>query len=150
MIMTKDVLITISGIQTMDGEKDNVEMITAGTYYKKNGKHYIMYEEMQDDFEGITKNTIKIAPGAMDIMKTGISCTHMMFEQDKKILSNYNTPMGMMVAGIDTKDIHMEEKEDSLTVNVKYDLELNYQFVAECNIAVVVQSKSGARISLGS
>ena len=40
--MTKDVLIKISGLQAMDGESDDVEIITAGDYFQKNGKHYIL------------------------------------------------------------------------------------------------------------
>ncbi len=34
--MTKDVLITISGSQLLDGENSDIEMITAGNYYLKN------------------------------------------------------------------------------------------------------------------
>ena len=37
--MTKDVLISISGVHTMDGEKNDVAVITPGNYYYKNGKH---------------------------------------------------------------------------------------------------------------
>ena len=52
--MTKDVLINISGLQ-MDINKDEpVELMTTGAYYLKNGKHYILYDEMADDHE-ITK-----------------------------------------------------------------------------------------------
>ena len=50
--MTKDVLITISGIQMMDEEDSDVEMIVRGDYYQKNGKHYILYEEVMEGFEG--------------------------------------------------------------------------------------------------
>ena len=31
--MTKEVLVSIRGIHTVDGESDNVEVITAGSYY---------------------------------------------------------------------------------------------------------------------
>ena len=48
--MTKDVLITISGIQMIDEEDSDVEMIVRGDYYQKNGKHYILYEEMMEGF----------------------------------------------------------------------------------------------------
>ena len=43
--MTKDVLITISGVQMLDDDDEDVEMVTRGDYYQKNGKHYIMYDE---------------------------------------------------------------------------------------------------------
>ena len=56
MQMTKDVLIKISGLQAMDGESDDVEIITAGDYFQKNGKHYIIYEEAMEGFEGTIRN----------------------------------------------------------------------------------------------
>ena len=46
--MTKDVLITIRGVHTMDEEDNDVEMIVRGDYYQKNGKHYVLYEELLD------------------------------------------------------------------------------------------------------
>jgi uncharacterized beta-barrel protein YwiB (DUF1934 family) len=42
--MTKDVLIKISGLQSMDGDSDNIEVITTGEYFLKNGKHYVIYD----------------------------------------------------------------------------------------------------------
>ena len=35
--MTKDVLITIRGVHTLDHEDNDVEMIVRGDYYQKNG-----------------------------------------------------------------------------------------------------------------
>ena len=54
--MTKDVLITISGVQMSDGDNSDVEMITTGSYYMKNGKHYITYDEVLEGYEGTIRN----------------------------------------------------------------------------------------------
>lgn len=35
--MTKDVLVSVRGAHIADGETDNLEVITAGSYYFKNG-----------------------------------------------------------------------------------------------------------------
>ena len=59
--MTKDVLITISGVQMLDDDDEDVEMVTRGDYYQKNGKHYIMYDEQMEGFEGTVKNIIKVS-----------------------------------------------------------------------------------------
>ena len=70
--MTKDVLLSISGLQftTRDDEEvEPVEVITAGDYYKKNGKHYIMYDEVMEGFDGNTKNIIKLTEDSLDITK---------------------------------------------------------------------------------
>ena len=41
--MTKDVLVSISGAHMVDGDSDDVSVITAGSYFCKNGKHYGAY-----------------------------------------------------------------------------------------------------------
>ena len=43
--MTRDVLVTISGLQVMQQESgvEPVDLITAGDYYKKNDKHYVIF-----------------------------------------------------------------------------------------------------------
>ena len=45
--MTKDVILTISGLHSetfagQDEENDPIEVITPAAYYFKNGKHYIV------------------------------------------------------------------------------------------------------------
>ena len=56
--MTKDVLLRIQGLQFLQEENENpepVEMITSGDYYKRNGKHYVLYDEEMEGFDGVTK-----------------------------------------------------------------------------------------------
>ena len=144
--MTKDVLITISGIQMMDEEDSDVEMIVRGDYYQKNGKHYILYDEVMEGFEGKVKNVIKISPVGMDIIKKGIANTHMQFEKNKKNLSCYNTPLGDLVIGIQANRIRIDEEEDCLKINVEYSLDINYQHASDCNIMLDIQSVQGAKL----
>ena len=66
--MTKDVLITISGMQMIDGDNSDIEMITTGAYYMKNGKHYITYDEVLEGYEGKIRNLIKIQPDSMTLL----------------------------------------------------------------------------------
>lgn len=146
--MTKDVLIRISGLQMMDQQDDTVEVITAGDYYKKNGKHYIIYDEIMEGVEGNTRNTLKITPGTLDVRKHGAASAHMLFEQDKKNITRYTTPMGEMMVGVSTSQITLEEAEDSLKVKVDYSLDINYEHVSECNITLDVCSKGKGELRL--
>ncbi|MCI9594295.1 MAG: DUF1934 domain-containing protein [Lachnospiraceae bacterium] len=146
--MTKDVLITISGIQMSDGDNSDVEMITTGSYYMKNGKHYITYDEVLEGYEGTIRNLIKIQPDSMDIIKSGLTHVHMTFEKNKKRLTCYATPMGDMMVGLNTKSILVSENEDSLKVMVEYSLDINYEHISECNIQVDIQSRSQAQVHL--
>ena len=75
--MTKDVLIKISGLQVdaQDEGYDNepVEIITAASYYEKNGKHYIFYEELEEGTDCVTKNRITLNPDRVEIQKMDIN-----------------------------------------------------------------------------
>jgi len=123
--MTKDVLVTINGIHTMDEEDNDVEMVVRGDYYQKNGKHYILYEEVLEGMEETVKNVIKISDSSMDIIKKGAANSHMLFEKNKKNLSCYSTPMGDMIVGIQANRFRVEKGKDSLKVHVDYSLDIN-------------------------
>lgn len=146
--MTKDVLISISGMQAADGENSDVEMITAGNYYLKDGKHYILYDEALEGMDGVIKNTIKISPVSLDIIKRGLSNVHMTFEKGKKTQTRYVTPFGEMMVGIHTSSIEVEEEENNLRVHVDYSLDINYERISDCNIVVDIKSRIGAAFSL--
>ena len=101
--MTKEVIITIRGLQDgpqTDGEP--IEMITTGEYFYKNNKHYILYEEVMEGETSTTKNRIKVAPGMMELNKSGVVNVNMSFEEHKKNITHYYTPYGCLEMGIDT------------------------------------------------
>ena len=140
--MTKDVLVKISGLQFAE-DQDNgpVEIITTGNYYKKNGKHYILYDEVQEGFDGVTKSVIKVNDDFLDVTKKGVTNVHMMFEKNKKNMSYYNTPFGNLLVGINATDVKVNETEDSIDVKVNYKRKVNYEHLAECSISMNIMSK---------
>lgn len=142
--MTKDILLTISGLQFAaqeDGAGEPVEVITPGDYYKKNDKHYVLYDEVMEGFDGTTKNVIKIGANYLDITKKGVANVHMIFEKNKKNVTYYYTPFGSLLIGIDAKQVDIAETEENIDVTVNYDLEVNYEFLANCNITMNIKSK---------
>ena len=139
--MTRDVVISISGAQFSEGDQEDVEPITTGDYFLKNGKHYIIYDEIEEDGQDVIRNTIKVLPDSIDIIKKGNVSAHMVFERNKKNLACYMTPFGELMVGIDTSDIRVEEEEQLLRVNVDYSLDINYEHVSDCSITVSVRPR---------
>ncbi len=140
--MTKEVLITICGLQNgPDADGEPIEMTTAGEYYYKNGKHYVLYEEVMEGENKPTKNRIKIAPGLLELTKSGVVNVHMLFEENCKNITHYYTPYGVLQMGLDTKLVHIEEEENEMQVAVDYALEINQEFAADCNIRISIKSK---------
>ncbi len=146
--MTKDVLIRIRGLQVMHEESDDIEMITTGDYYQKNGKHYIIYHEKMEGMEGSVKNTLKISDQTIAIKKDGYAATNMVFQKNKKNTTCYATPMGDLTIGISTKDISLQEDEDNLIVSIGYALDINYEFVSDNSIQLHICSKEKAELRL--
>lgn len=142
--MNKDVLVSISGLQIMDENRQPqpLEVITPGEYYSKNGRDYIFYEEVMEGFDEVTKSRIKIADGSLDILKKGVSNTHMVFEQGKTNMTCYDTPFGSIVLGIRAGDVEISRSEDTIDVAVDYALDVNDLPMADCRITINIQSRA--------
>ena len=141
--MVKDVLVSVKGTQVVDGEKDSIEVITAGTWYEKNGKQYLMYEETYEEMQVTTKNIVKIGPDIVEVTKKGAISSKMIYETGKKHMSNYMTPMGMIVLGITTKDLFIEADAEKLHAEIRFAMEMNGQFVSD-NVLTVNATVRGA------
>ena len=65
----------------------------------------------------------------------------MSFEENKKSLTNYATPFGNILIGIDTKKITLTESNDKIQIDVDYALEANYEFLADCKINIEITER---------
>lgn len=142
--MMKDILVSISGLQFEIDQDEAVEVISVGEYYNRNNKHYVIFEEMVEDENGhnsIIKNTIKISGKQVEIMKKGPNRMHMIFEENQKNMSYYETPFGTLLIGIYTTKIVIKEQENIINVTIDYGLEVNYTHVSDCTIDIKVTSK---------
>jgi uncharacterized beta-barrel protein YwiB (DUF1934 family) len=139
--MKKDVLVSISGLQYEIDKDEAVEVISVGEYFNKNDKHYILYDEILEDYEGTTNCTIKMLDKQIDIIKRGATNVHMIFEENKKNTTFYYTPYGDLQVGIFTNKITITEEENQIIADINYGLDINCQFVSECQIQIKVTSK---------
>ena len=142
--MTKDVLVSISGLQFDGGETENpetIESITKAEYYKRNSHHYVVYDEVTEGSDKVTKNIIKFADGMLSVSKRGLMNVNMIFEENKKNMANYVTPYGNLLIGIDARVVDMEEMEDRIRVSVQYGLEINYEHMADCSLILDIRAR---------
>ncbi len=143
--MKKDVLVSISGLQYEVDKDDAVEIISVGEYYIRNNKHYILYEEVLEDLDGITNCTIKISEDQIDIIKRGSTNVHMIFEENKKNTTYYHTPFGDLQVGVYTSSIKVLEEEDRVVAEIKYGLDINYSHVSDCEIMIKITPRNGGK-----
>ena len=143
--MTKNVLVSITGmhygVDDESGEAEPLEVIAPATYYFKNNKHYVIYDEVVEGMVGTIKNTIKIAgDNFFEMSKSGLTNSKMTFEKGKIYMTNYQTPFGEMVVGVHTKNMSVDVQEEIIQVKILYSLDVDNQPLSDCEITVKVQS----------
>lgn len=141
--MTKDVLVAIAGLQFEVQDNETVEIITPGEYYCRGDKHYVLYEEVLEEDNSITKNTIKISDQQIDILRKGAVSVHMTFEENKNNITYYNTPFGQLLIGLNTYKIQKKVTEELIEIIINYGLDVNYSHVSDCEIKIHIKSKDG-------
>lgn len=140
--MTKEILLTIAGFQKDMDRDDLVEQVVKGEYYYRNGKHYIFYEEIYDAQEDPTptKCRIVITDHTVEVVRKGGTNNHLFFEKDKKTTTSYLTPFGQILTSFFTYDLLVEETEDTIKLNLRYELEMYGEFVSDCEIRLNVNA----------
>lgn len=155
--MTKDVLVSISGMhdelaevaEIETEEAEAIEVITPANYYFRNQKHYIVYDEAVEGTTEVIKNRIKITgTDCVEIMKSGLSNSHMVFERNKKNETFYRTPYGQMLVGVNTKNMEINVSEDNIDILIDYQLDVNHEPMADCKIKMNITSKNSGDFSV--
>ncbi len=119
--MKQQVQVKIIGTQKdAQGEENVIELVTEGTFFKKNGKYYVVYEETElSGMEGST-TTLKIdGEDRVNIRRFGSAKADMIFEKGKTYSTGYETPYGLMEMNITTHRIAVSVKEEAPEISVK-------------------------------
>ena len=152
--MTKEVLVRISGLQMAVNDAEDqgdepIEIISAGTYFFKNGTHYLFFEEVAEGMQGVTKTQIRLKGAeTLEVIKKGISNMHMVFEKNKNHRCFYKTPFGELNLGICTSQIAVDEAEENINIRADYALDVNYEPLAECTIRINVKPRDCKEFSI--
>ena len=147
--MTEDILISVRGLHTLDIEQeeeetDELEMTMSGKYYFRNGKHYVLFEETDEESQSVVKNRFKLAPDRLEISKKGATNTTMTFQRGEKSSSWYGTPVGDVQLGIEVTEMELTEGEDEIEMNVAYALEMNSEHVSDARIRLrIIERNKG-------
>ncbi len=148
--MEKDVLVSIQGLQFVSEEPEEVdedelhkiETVCCGKYYLKNGTHFVLYEEVFEGMDEPVKNMFRFNEKEVCLTKKGPINVQMVFSKGNKTMSDYNTPYGSILMGLDTQEIAIEQDNGCIEVHISYALEANYQFVADCDITIKIKEKT--------
>lgn len=138
--MTKNVIISLTGLQYAAEEEDApIEVINFGQYYKKGDKHYLLYEDTGENGVSV-KCRIKVSEKEFELQKRDSLNTRLLFIPGEEYYTNYETPYGSLLVGVATRSLELFEEEEFLRAQLKYGLDINSEHTADCTLVLKVQS----------
>lgn len=140
--MTENVLISIKGLQIgKDTSPESIASQYEGRYFFRDGIQYLMYSEDYGNGEETTKCLIKIGFNDVIVTKRGAVNVEIPFRVGTKKLVNYDTQFGGFTLGFKTKNISRSETNNCIQLHIDYVLDMNYEFMADCHISIMVKEK---------
>ena len=134
--MDENVVIKISGLQIVENTGDNVEVIAKGKHYLKKDKHYLLYEEYENDENTKTSNMIKFNNDIVEITRKGQVDGKLIFQEKQKKQSLYSTPMGDLLIEVLTKEIEVSDDDDDVNLKIKYQIHVDGNKVSDNEIDI--------------
>lgn len=136
-------LISIVGIQEIDGEKDKIEVMTTGEYVLKNGHRYIKYKEYDNDNPNISTDTVVKVEGdnKVSIIRMGDHPSRLILENRTRHQCHYSTIMGDIMMGVYTSKIDNQLTDNGGQLKVKYQLDFFADLVSDNEFNITVKEK---------
>lgn len=129
--MKKDVIISITGVQQQDSEKESIELVTAGSFYRKKKDYFISYKESELTGLDGTTTTFKVEPDKITLMRHGQITTHLVFEKGQKHVSYYDTGDGALTVGVNTRLVRSKLSDDGGDIEIDYSVEIDHALTGE-------------------
>jgi len=138
--MKENYLITIDGFMTVGDDTDTVSLTTVGSFYKKNGKYYIIYKETEaTGFQGCT-TTLKVWDGGVSMTRYGeMANSTLIIEKGAMNMCNYQTVAGPIVLDINGIDIVNNLDETGGQLTFEYSLNSSGMLISDNKVNVTVK-----------
>lgn len=138
--MKKEALIKIVGTQDAEGDQDRVELMTTGSFFKKNDSYYILYEDSEaTGFEG-SRTVLKVDERRrrVTLTRNGSTSSQLIIEEGRRHQCNYDTGYGSLIVGISCDHICSNLTEEGGDVDFGYSLDINTALTSENKVRVEV------------
>lgn len=141
-------VISVVGTQSVDGEKDIIELTTTAAYTERNGKKLIRYKEYADDSSGEYITTLLSIEGnkKVSIVKNLDKRSEMILEEGCRHQCVYFTPLGNMTIGVYTESVNVNMSEDGGNVEMEYTLDFNSGFESKNKIEIELTKKENTNV----
>jgi len=136
--MNKKAIITVDSA-VLNEEEDLISVVTPGDFYETEDGFKAEYDETKlSGMEG-TKTTIIIRKNSFDLIREGSTDAKMEFENNKRTVSLYKTPYGVLDIKIDTRKLNIDVTKEGGSIKTMYILEIGGQPALKTNLTIDIK-----------
>lgn len=138
-------LISVTGTQIIDGEKETINLKTTGEYYTKGNTIYIKYKEYDNDDPAVCfDNTVTLeGDSVVTVIRAGAANSRLTLERGRRHQCHYNTMFGDLMVGVFTSTVESTLTPKGGTLHAAYTLDFNAGLVSKNEIYIKVTEKEG-------
>lgn len=115
-----DCVITMNSIQKMGEDKDCSSEVYKGQYYNRLEKRYISYKRATA--EGEISVLLNFSEDYFSITQQGVVNSKMEFKTGERTCNSYSTSVGALTIDVITREYEVEQMNDYIKINLKYDI----------------------------
>lgn len=117
-------IVQVTGLQDIDGEKNDSQIMCEGTYEYTKEKAVISYTHMDPEADDSYTTKIVLDSAGMTMIKEGTFASQMQFAPGLKYAGSYSTPYGQLAINVITDYIDAYLDENGGMIKLAYLLEM--------------------------
>ena len=137
--MNKDVIVDIKGKHD-NGNNEEIHLSGNGSYHMEHGVHFVKFEHTFEGSDKPTRNFLKIDGNRVELKRFGTGASHMIFEKGNVNYTHYQTALGVLDTGFDTKEIQIEEEDDKIVVKIRYHIVMDGEKISASDIEIKISN----------
>ena len=135
----KEVLISVTGVQSTPHGPDSMQLVTAGQYGVDTDEIRMTWEETElTGMEG-TRTSVSVGPRTVTLSREGGTTSTMEFEEGKKHYFLYETPFGSTTMGLDTRKIRKNLDQHGGVMEIEYTVDVDQAVVGRNRFYIQVR-----------
>ncbi len=117
--MKKEFLISVLTKQVIEGEKEELEIMTKA-FLDYNGDSYVINYTEEEEDGSKSETTLQVEKDKITVSREGAISTHMVIQKGVRTLSHHVTPYGAFSMGVAAVEIDSDIKENGGVLRFRY------------------------------
>lgn len=138
--MNEDFLICIKGRMDQQGEQDEIELMTHGSFVQRGNHYFITYKETETTGYAGCTTTIKAAldGSRVTMIRFGAASSQLVIEKGVRHVCHYETGHGSITLGVAADSIQSQLGQDGGELEFTYTLDADQDKVLSSNHVQII------------